>query len=565
MDNVKEERKKDAENGHIHQLIERKSIVDSTDEKPYVFISYSSKDWYTVLHEIVYELCMKKGLRVYFDTEFDVGADSWLTQFQDNMGDKNCRAVLAFVSPNYATSYATLMELMSACEDIASARKPVLPIAIGNVDCSDNYDNTGLGTRRFPDYSTNDLWDRELELFNELFNSIMSKNNVIRNKKRANAIYSIRETDIPYESKLVKDKLFQNESYWKDKHIAQDDNEAKNKHWNELPDNVKNKKGKILLTKKGNAELVEMILSGIDKNKINGENKGIADAVYDKLNNMGCGDVFDKDLVESDEFVIYNVTILNGEKKDIIQVKKGECVPKQNAGVRDGFEFKGWFVSKTDEEWVFSNPVHRDMEIYAKWNASGADTGTKRTKPVVPISEKTTLKEFQGCFENLDFVYSLREVRNKCKKQLFDYLMASLLRGCDKNPGTDKAVIDRDRYNYCTYVISQTLNQEQPQIGASYYTWTSNARKALKREAMPSNYFAEDGRVKSGLLGDDINKIFEALDGNMTIGEVLQKYKSEEKGFVTKDNKSVLDAWELIKGMGSGNKGGKQGLGELLI
>lgn len=186
-------------------------------------------------------------------------------------------------------------------------------------------------------------------------------------------------------------------------------------------------------------------------------------------------------------------------------------------------------------------------------------------KPVVPISEKTTLKEFQGCFENLDFVYSLREVRNKCKKQLFDYLMASLLRGCDKNPGTDKAVIDRDRYNYCTYVISQTLNQEQPQIGASYYTWTSNARKALKREAMPSNYFAEDGRVKSGLLGDDINKIFEALDGNMTIGEVLQKYKSEEKGFVTKDNKSVLDAWELIKGMSSGNKGGKQGLGELLI
>ena len=51
----------------------------------------------------------------------------------------------------------------------------------------------------------------------------------------------------------------------------------------------------------------------------------------------------------------------------------------------------------------------------------------------------------------------------------------------------------------------------------------------------------------------------------MTIGEVLQKYKSEEKGFVTKDNKSVLDAWELIKGMSSGNKGGKQGLGELLI
>ena len=61
MSNVKEERKKDAENGRIYELISRKSIIDKSAKKPYVFISYSSKDWFEVLHEIVYELCMKKA------------------------------------------------------------------------------------------------------------------------------------------------------------------------------------------------------------------------------------------------------------------------------------------------------------------------------------------------------------------------------------------------------------------------------------------------------------------------------------------------------------------------
>ena len=378
MGNVKEERKKDAENGHIHELISRKSIIDKSAKKPYVFISYSSKDWHKVLYEIVYELCMKKGLRVYFDTKFDVGSDSWLKQFQENMSDKNCKAVLAFVSPNYKTSYATLMELMAACEDIASAPKPVLPIYIGNADCTD-YENTGLGTRRFPDYSTNDLWDKELELFNELFNNLMASDDVIRNKDRAQAIYSRSKADIsPYESRLDKDALFQNESYWKDRYIAKDDIEAKNRHWDELPDNVKNKeKGKIYLNKKGNADLVSMILSGINKNNIDGVNKDLADTVYDKLKAMGYGDVFDEVV---DPQVTYHVTVRNGENKNMIPVENGGLVPKPDVEGRDGFVFAGWFVSGTDEEWDFADPVHGDMEIYAKWEAVETETEVEEYK-----------------------------------------------------------------------------------------------------------------------------------------------------------------------------------------
>ena len=460
---------------------------------------------------------------------------------------------MAFVSPNYKTSYAALMELMSACERQETPQKTVLPIYIGNADCND-FDNTGLGTRRFPDYSTNELWDKELKLFNKLFNYLMIKSNdTITDKESAKLIYPYSNNEIiNYDAELDKDAVFENESYWKDKHIAKDDIDAKNKHWNELF-SERDEKGEMYLNKKGNADLVSMILSGINKNNIDGVNKSIADAVYDKLNEMRCGDVFDTDLVESDGPVTYHVTVRNGENKNMIPVENGGLVPKQDAGVRDGFVFIGWYVADTDEKWDFSNPVHVDMEIYAKWKTVA--------KPAVSISEETTLKEFQGYFENLEFLYALREVRAKCKRQLFDYLMASLLRGCDKDPGKDEAVIDRDRYNYCTYVVSSKLDPADPQIGASYYTWTSNARKALKKEDMPSNYFNERGKVKSGQLGD-LNEIFEALDRNMTIGEVLEKYKAKEKGFVTKDQDGVFEAWKQIKGIK--NQGGKTGVGELL-
>lgn len=344
----KEERKKDAEIGHIHELISRKSIVTKADKKPYVFISYSSKDWQKVLYEIVYELCKKKGLRVYFDTKFDVGSDSWLKQFQQNMSDENCRAVLAFISPNYKTSYATLMELMSARESKDTAQTTVLPIYIGNADCND-YNNTGLGTRRFPDYSTNDLWDKELILFNKLFNNLMIKNNnTISDKESAKGIYPHYNKDIiSYDSELDKDLVFENEDYWKDKYILKDDIDEKNRYWKKLTDDDKSEKGEKYLNKKSNADLISMILSGIDKNNIDGVNKSITDAVYAKLNDLGYGDVFDKDLVEveSVDYSKYNVDIVNDENKNPIQVKNEE------------------FVSNTDEVWDLSNSVHRDIEI----------------------------------------------------------------------------------------------------------------------------------------------------------------------------------------------------------
>ena len=40
------------------------------NSKSYVFISYKSDDWKTVLGDIVYKLVKEHGLNVYFDGDF---------------------------------------------------------------------------------------------------------------------------------------------------------------------------------------------------------------------------------------------------------------------------------------------------------------------------------------------------------------------------------------------------------------------------------------------------------------------------------------------------------------
>lgn len=75
----------------------------------------------------------------------------------------------------------------------------------------------------------------------------------------------------------------------------------------------------------------------------------------------------------------FKVIIVNDGLKSTIQIKEGDYVPKQDAGIKEGFEFEGWFVSGTDEEWDFSNPIHGDFEIYAKW---------KKDEDVSPIPKE---------------------------------------------------------------------------------------------------------------------------------------------------------------------------------
>lgn len=333
--NQKEARKKDAHipGGHIYELIEQNYVVDKNDGKDYVFISYSSKDWEKVLYESVYDTCKKYGLRVYFDTQFDTGSDSWLTQFRENMDSEHCKAVIAFISPDYKTSYATLMELMASQEKSDSPQTPVLPVILGNSEIND-YDNTGLGTERFADGSTNDLWRRELKVFLDLFNSIVyaSDNDAISNVDEAmNVLFKRSQEDWktckPYKEALNFQKLKENEKYWEMKGIAKEEEDAKIRCWeNQISSTEKESSGEKYLNKRNNAKLISIILGNLDKNFIDGVNREIPEAIKSKLVHMHLESVFDEKMARNDS---------NQENNQNMETKDSNPENNQNMKAKD--------------------------------------------------------------------------------------------------------------------------------------------------------------------------------------------------------------------------------------
>lgn len=112
--------------------VQELQVTANKDGKSYVFISYKSDDWKTVLEDIVWELQRRYGLRVYFDKKFASSNEKWAAQMQDEIG-LHCAAMLSFVSPKYLTSYATLMEVLYSQVENKSKRKykkNVAPISI---------------------------------------------------------------------------------------------------------------------------------------------------------------------------------------------------------------------------------------------------------------------------------------------------------------------------------------------------------------------------------------------------------------------------------------------------
>lgn len=153
------------------------------------------------------------------------------------------------------------------------------------------------------------------------------------------------------------------------------------------------------------------------------------------------------------------------------------------------------------------------------------------------LTKNTTLKEFREFCEYAEFCLELREIRENGKKQYFDYLVAALLRGCDEAPfKTSKGVEEVSnlaRWNYCTYAVSRTLNPDLPVCGASQFTWTSNARKAV-------------GIEKAGKLGKN-SFAFEKLGEDVTLGQIEQYFTdADEAAFSTRDNALVLQSLNAI-------------------
>lgn len=90
------------------------TTFDSVGEDDYVFISYKSDEWEVVLDKVVRHMVDNYGLRVYFDKNFERDNDSWIKNMKSAITTRKCKAILAFVSKEYMTSYACVMELLTA-------------------------------------------------------------------------------------------------------------------------------------------------------------------------------------------------------------------------------------------------------------------------------------------------------------------------------------------------------------------------------------------------------------------------------------------------------------------
>lgn len=172
----KEKRRESSEQGHI-RWIKDNCLRTKDDNEDYVFISYKSDDYEKVLDDIVYNVCKKYGLRVYFDTSFDDSSDTWIKQYEANMNDFHCKAFIAFLDDAYYSSYACLLEMMTRRTMLAGGVYRTdslffLPVNIGPITHIQDHSNTGLGTRRFKNNKINTHAGEELRQFNAIFNEV---------------------------------------------------------------------------------------------------------------------------------------------------------------------------------------------------------------------------------------------------------------------------------------------------------------------------------------------------------------------------------------------------------
>ena len=181
-------------------------------------------------------------------------------------------------------------------------------------------------------------------------------------------------------------------------------------------------------------------------------------------------------------------------------------------------------------------PFQEETKENKSHKAVNVKQAGERTVPViesypVKITRAMTLGEFEDLFADDTFALYIRNFRGAggkaYNKQMVDYAMAALLRGCDKKADENTA-----RWKYCTFAVASKVDLDNLTLGASQFTWQSNSRKAVSIEG-------------SGKLGDN-NTIFENLSADTTIGDIEQKFIVAEEGFHTKNNEQVLNVFQAL-------------------
>ncbi|HJG28332.1 MAG TPA: TIR domain-containing protein [Subdoligranulum variabile] len=165
-----EQKEKRRQDPHVQYIKDR--ICNKDTGKPYVFISYKSDDWEPVLQGVVYKLVKDYGLNVYFDGDFDNSSAGWLKQFQENMDIESCKGVLVFRSPQYMTSYATVLELMYSQSGLATDNDEPLPLVCINLAGSEYPDTDTKETTGLGDSTHNINANPERECFSQIVNTL---------------------------------------------------------------------------------------------------------------------------------------------------------------------------------------------------------------------------------------------------------------------------------------------------------------------------------------------------------------------------------------------------------
>ncbi len=323
-----EENRRRSVDEHVRYI--KNHLCDKDSNKPYVFISYKSDDWETVLHDIVYRLLKEHGLNVYFDGSFDTHNDLWISQFPENMENYNCKGVIAFVDDKYATSYATLLELMYS--QTQQAGKKVVQVNLDKLTAMDGAEgeiNTGLGVKNYEDGTVNLNAGTEKSLFDETF------------------------------EELVDIGVFKEARHW---------------YKRDRP-----------FTKKRCSNLVKNLLAHlkINENYYNGPDgdlEGIIGSIQDALGK----EVFHRekpDIVIEKETVV--VRFRNDEQVQEFEIEKGRKLEEPAEPKKDGKVFRGWHELIPDvdggRKWDFrKDVVGFDMELLARWEpvVSKPDSGT---------------------------------------------------------------------------------------------------------------------------------------------------------------------------------------------
>ena len=342
----KEARRISTASGRIHELRNvgkngKPYIVDKDAGVPYVFISYKSDDWETVLDGIVYTLCKKYGMRAYFDTKFEQNSDSWIKQFVPNMNHGNCKAIVAFTDNVYYESYATLMEVMASRND-DNHKKIFVKVPLSPLTETDDLaatEDTGLGTRVGKSGIVNPLWRIEKETFDRLYGDLKEIADDEGNTKIKRALRRYKGAD---------------------KGGTSDD------------------AGESYLTKGACYAIMEAILP--DTTDINGNNAASrADAIYTMLmGNSRTKDVFDESMIDW---------------------------PQQKTAVPDSDNTATRAKSSMEMDTIITNPMAQPSEsklptlreFLAKHNKDSVKKGTYSSIALVgtPGAEKYSLRPYQ--------------------------------------------------------------------------------------------------------------------------------------------------------------------------